>query len=138
MSDHFAQALGMSKETLIQLSRETAFAWFKHASQKNVQKIIVRCLTPCLSGFAMPNQPAPDKVMLSVRVSRALKRRVQKAAKQNGVIVTDWIVATLTTQTQHITLTADDYRKIAEETEEAARGIGADKRLRSSRAGKGD
>lgn len=138
MSDPVRETAGMTKEVQIQIPRELAFALEKLNSQKNVQKIIARSLTPCFDVSAMPNQPSPDKVILSLRITRALKRRIQKAASQSCSILTDWIVGALTAQTQNVTLTADDYRKIADETEKAAKGLGSDQRLRSSRTGSGD
>lgn len=100
---------------------------------KNVKKGIERSLTPWHVVGAMPNQPAPDKVILALRISRTLKRRLEKLAKQRKETITEVVIAILNQQVQHVELTPDDYRKIAAEVEEARKGSVSDKRLRPRR-----
>jgi len=110
--------------------RETAAALEKCGT---FQKCIERSLTPCQLGGAMPNQPAPDKVVLALRISRALKRRLEKLAKQRKETLTDVVIAILNQQVQNVELTPDDYRKIADQIEAARKGDAPDQRVRSSR-----
>lgn len=67
----------------------------------------------------MPNQPSPDKEVLSFQVPRALKSRICKLAKRRGEPMSQTIVAILTHATKDITLSAEDYRAIAEAVERA-------------------
>lgn len=82
----------------------------------------------------MPNQPAPDKVILALRINRALKRRLEKLAKLRRETLTDVVIGILTQQVQNTELTPDDYRKIANEIEAARKGDAPDQRVRSRRA----
>lgn len=87
--------------------------------QKKFKKCLARLLTPCLTLIAMPNQPDPDKAMLALRIPRALKARVVKAAKRHKMTMSEYVVWLLTRETHDIELTEHDYRKIAKEVEEA-------------------
>lgn len=81
----------------------------------------------------MPNQPAPDKVVLALRISRALKRRLEKLAKLRKETLTDVVIGILNQQVQNVELTPDDYRKIADEIEAARKGDAPDQRVRPRR-----
>jgi hypothetical protein len=61
----------------------------------------------------MPNQPAPDKEVLSFKVNRALKARIVKLAKRRGETMSETIVSILANATQDIQLTAEEYQEIA-------------------------
>jgi hypothetical protein len=65
----------------------------------------------------MPNVHASDKEMLGFYVPRTLSRRVRKAAKAAKLSITSYIENVLTTATQKIELTPEDYRQIADATE---------------------
>lgn len=69
----------------------------------------------------MPNVHASDKEMLGFYVPRTLSRRVRKAAKASKLTITSFIENVLTTATQKIELTPEDYRQIADATERHAR-----------------
>ena len=101
--------------------------------QKNVKKCFARCLTPMDPVVVMSNQPAPDKAILAIRISRALKMRLERLAEQRKETVTDVVVAILGKSVQNVELTPDDYRKIADEIEAARSGRKTDQRLRSNR-----
>lgn len=109
---------------------ETAFALEKLGK---FAKCLERSLTPMHLGVAMPNQPAPDKVILAIRITRALKRRLEKLAALRKESVTDVVIAILNQQVQSVELTPDDYRKIADEIEKARAGGIPDQRLRPRR-----
>lgn len=113
---------------------EVLIATQKPAAKGNVEKCLERFLTPSHIVLVVPNQPHPDKVVLSLRITRALKRRVEKAAKLHGMSVTDFVEWSLTTSVRDVTLSPDDYRQIAEATALAAKGGGSDQRLRDARA----
>jgi hypothetical protein len=61
----------------------------------------------------MPNQPSPDKEVLSFQVPRTLKRRLQILAKSRKETLSQLIVSILTNATINITLTPEDYQAIA-------------------------
>ena len=69
----------------------------------------------------MPNQPSPDKCHIGIRVPRELKRAVAKAAKERKMTISEFVAWILQRETQNIELTADDYREIARQTENASR-----------------
>lgn len=71
----------------------------------------------------MPNAPDPDKTMLSVRMPRTLYERLRKLARKNKMSITDYVLQIITLETKHITLTAEDYERIAKQTREAERRL---------------
>lgn len=66
----------------------------------------------------MPNQPSPDKEVLSFQVPRTLKRRLQILAKTRRETLSELIVSILTNATINITLTPEDYQIIARAVQE--------------------
>jgi hypothetical protein len=112
---------------------EVAHAARKRLTQKNVKKGFARCLTPMDPVVVMSNQPAPDKTLLAIRISRALKVRLERLAAQRKETVTDVVIAILGKSVQNVELTPDDYRKIADEIEAARSGRKTDQRLRPRR-----
>lgn len=71
----------------------------------------------------MPNAPDPDKTMLSVRMPRTLYERLRKLARKNKMSITDYVLQIITLETKNITLTAEDYERIAKQTREAERRL---------------
>lgn len=71
----------------------------------------------------MPNAPDPDKTMLSVRMPRTLYERLRKLARKNKMSITDYVLQIITLETKNITLTAEDYERIAQQTREAERRL---------------
>ena len=69
--------------------------------------------------------------MLALRIPRALKVRLEKKAKGNSMTLSDYVVWILTRETNDVELSPDDYRKIADEIEEARSGRRIDHRVRS-------
>lgn len=65
----------------------------------------------------MPNQPSPDKEVLSFQVPCTLKRRLQILAKSRKETVSELIVSILTNATINITLTPEDYQAIAKKVQ---------------------
>lgn len=65
----------------------------------------------------MPNQPDINKTQLVVRIERALKLQVEKEAAQNKITPTKLVNRILMEELSNVELTADDYRKIADEIE---------------------
>lgn len=127
--------MAMSVELIwIQVPLELRDAAMKLIARKKVKKSIARLLTPARDVFAMPNQPAPDKAMIALRVSRLLKARLLKLAKQRKMSLTDLVVFIWQRETKDVELTSEEVRKIAEEIAEAERGAKHDNRLRSNRA----
>jgi antitoxin component of RelBE/YafQ-DinJ toxin-antitoxin module len=110
---------------LLTLDRETAEKIFRLD-----KKTIAWCLTPCLVR-RVPDSPDPDKTILGIRIERTLKRRIEVAAQKAGLTVTDFVRSILVEATAKVTLSSDEYRKIAEQVrkaELAARTRGASKR----------
>jgi len=70
----------------------------------------------------MPNQPSPDKVVLSFMVPRPLKRRIQILAKGRGESMSETIIAILTNATINIELSPEDYILIAKAIQSAQGG----------------
>jgi uncharacterized membrane protein len=69
----------------------------------------------------MPNSPDINKTQLVVRLERALKLQVEKEAKAKKITATKLVNRILMEELQHVELTADDYRKIADEIEQDKR-----------------
>jgi hypothetical protein len=69
--------------------------------------------------------------MLALRIPRALKVRLEKKAKGNRMTLSDYVVWILTRETNDVELSPDDYRKIADEIEEARAGRRTDHRVRA-------
>lgn len=63
----------------------------------------------------MPSQGSPDKTYLTIRVPRALKRRLEKLAESRGETLTDLVIAWAQKAVSNIELTAKDYEQIAKE-----------------------
>jgi hypothetical protein len=61
----------------------------------------------------MPNQPAPDKEVLSFKVNRALKARIVKLSQRRGETMSETIVSILTNATQDVQLSAEEYQEIS-------------------------
>lgn len=94
------------------------------------KKTIAWCFTPCLVP-SVPDSPDPDKTILGIRIERSLKRRVEIAAQKAGVTVTEFVRSILVDATSRVTLTSDEYQKIAQQVrkaELAAKARGASKR----------
>lgn len=73
----------------------------------------------------MPNQGSPDKDVLSVRIPRPLKKRLEKLAAKRGLKVAALVEQIITQHVTEITLSPNDYRQIAEETELALKRAAA-------------
>lgn len=116
------------------ITLETLAALHIARTRKNVHKCLERLLTPLYGLRVVPNQPHPDKAMLALRIPRALKARIEKAAKSRKMTTTDYVEWSLTASVRDVILTADDYRKIAEATAKATSSHRPDQRLRSSGA----
>lgn len=71
----------------------------------------------------MPNQPSPDKVVVSFQIPRPTKRRLEKLAKKRGENLSQTITGILYHATEHIELTAEDYQAIAEAVARAGHGV---------------
>jgi uncharacterized protein (DUF1778 family) len=90
----------------------------------------------------MPNQPSPDKAMVNLRLSRELKMTAERAAKARGMTLTDFCAWIIQRETRDIILTPDDYRKIAQQIENARRkwsssGSASPGRVRKADKGRG-
>ncbi len=103
---------------IVNLFREE---WCIIKKQNNLFCCLTGCNAPITLAAEMPNQPAPDKTQLCIRLPRALKARLLKLAKKRGVSLTELVEFLLHKQTKTVELTPDDYRKIARETERAKR-----------------
>lgn len=68
------------------------------------------------------NQPAPDKEVVSFRITRHLKRRLDILAKKREQSLTELVENLMTSATRNVELSPDDYRQIAEATERARAG----------------
>jgi predicted alternative tryptophan synthase beta-subunit len=69
----------------------------------------------------MANSPDINKTQLVVRLDRSLKLQVEKSAKAQNITSTKLVNRILMEELSHVELTADDYRKIAEEIEHEER-----------------
>ena len=116
---------------LVYLHPDVRFALRCKVQQEKVKNPLVRLLTPCFIRPVMPNQPSPDRAMLALRIPRALKVRLEKKAKGNSMTLSDYVVWILTRETNDVELSPDDYRKIADEIEEARSGRRTDHRVRA-------
>lgn len=87
------------------------------ALKKN-QILVARCKQPIYVSPCMPDQPDPDKRVLSVRVSRELYAKLQAAAKAAQMGFNEYIRALLLTRTDHVVLTKEDYDQILAEKEQ--------------------
>lgn len=71
----------------------------------------------------MPNQPDIDNVQRSVRVQRTLDKKVLKQFRTDpSMTVKDAYILALMFATRKTELTADEYRQIADEKEQARKG----------------
>jgi hypothetical protein len=66
----------------------------------------------------MPNSPDINKTQLVVRLERALKHQIEKEAKVQNITPTGLVNRILMEELQHVELTAEDYRTIADEIEQ--------------------
>jgi hypothetical protein len=82
----------------------------------------------------MPNQPAPDKEVLSFKVNRALKARIVKLAKRRGETMSETIVSILSNATQDIQLSAEEYQEISIAVARASHNQSAGSKRRGSKA----
>jgi len=119
------------KPIFLLVSSDTFQRWYRQFSRK-AEKSVARLLTPC-QFHPVANQPAPDKTMFALRIPRALKVRIQKAAKHHRMSLTDFVMFVLQRETKDVELTPDDYRRIAKEIEAVKSGNPVDNRLRSKR-----
>lgn len=71
----------------------------------------------------MPNQPSPDKVVISFQIPRPTKRRLEKLAKKRGENLSQTITGILYHATEHIELTPEDYQAIAQAVATAGHGV---------------
>lgn len=84
----------------------------------------------------MSNNHSPDKESLSVRVPRELHRALEIAADVEKKTLSDFIREKLQHATKDIELTAEDYRKIADDIDRAmqlARAKAAQKKTLDAR-----
>jgi len=76
---------------------------------------------------SMPDQPAADKDTITIRVSRALKKRLQKLAERRNESLTDVVLGFIEKAVRGVELTAQDYKQIAADVAEAEKRIEAKK-----------
>lgn len=69
------------------------------------------------------NQPKPTNVQRSIRAQRELDMKVLKQFRADGMTIKDAYILALEFATRKVTLTAEDYRQIADETERARKRI---------------
>ena len=70
----------------------------------------------------MSNQPKPDNVQRSLRVQRELDAKVLKKFRtDDSMTVKDAFILALMYATRNVKLTAEEYRKIADDTQAAKR-----------------
>jgi len=81
----------------------------------------------------MPNQPAPDKEVLSFKVNRVLKARILKLSHQRGETMSETIVSILTNATQDVHLTSEEYQEIALAVARASHDQSASSKRRGSK-----
>lgn len=77
----------------------------------------------CNTPTAMANQRSPDKTILTVWVPRTLFARLKKAALKRVETVSEYVTSLITNATQNVELSPEDYRRIADETEQAAKRL---------------
>lgn len=65
----------------------------------------------------MANSPDINKTQLVVRIERALKLQVEKKAESEKITTTALVNRILMEELQHVELTPEDYRKIADDIE---------------------
>ena len=65
----------------------------------------------------MPNIHKADREPLSFQIPRHLMLRLKKCAKKRGQSLTQFATEALYSTVENVSLTADDYRRIAEATE---------------------
>ncbi len=81
----------------------------------------------------MPNKHAADKTCVGVWITRTLKHRLLRAARDKKLTLTQIVELAYANETRDIELTPEDYRQIARETEEAS--VGLDRRSSPTRVG---
>jgi uncharacterized membrane protein len=69
----------------------------------------------------MPNSPDINKTQLVVRLERGLKLQLEKEATEQQMTTTKLVNRILHEELSHVELTAEDYRKIADEIEKDKR-----------------
>jgi hypothetical protein len=79
----------------------------------------------CNTPSVMANQRSPDKTILTVWLPRTLFRRLQKFAEKRKETLTELVTSLITHATQAVELSPEDYRRIADETEKAAKRLSA-------------
>ena len=109
----------------ITITRETALCLARQGICKIIEKVLEVTLTKgiitTVKSNPMPNAHAADKESLSFYIPRTLAVRIKKAAKAKGETMTEFLTNLFTNATNHIELTPEDYRAIAQATELAAR-----------------
>jgi predicted DNA-binding protein len=83
----------------------------------------------------VPNKPSPQKTPLSVRIPRAMKRKLQIAAASKGMTLADYCVELIRHGTENVELSNEDLQGIDQEEEQARKGKPSDKRRRPRKAG---
>ena len=79
------------------------------------------------------NQPKPTNVQRSIRAQRELDMKVLKQFRADGMTIKDAYILALEFATRKVTLTAEDYRQIADETEQARKRIEGGRRIKGGR-----
>lgn len=107
------------------IARETALRLARQGICEILKKVLAVTLTDGIMRLVksnpMPNAHAADKESLSFYIPRTLAVRIKKAAKARGETMTEFLTNLFTNATNHIELTAEDYRAIAQATELAAK-----------------
>lgn len=107
----------------IVIARETALRLVRGGNCEILKKVLAVTLTAgimkTVKSNQMPNAHAADKESLSFYIPRTLALRIRKAAAARGETMTEYLTALFTNATNHIELTPDDYKAIAEATQRA-------------------
>lgn len=121
----------LSKEIFSRLSEATqhtdceeVFVLIGLPLSKKVKKYVAGVRRPCYT-ITMPGKRAADKATITFQVPRDLKRMAQKAAKQRGETLSEFILSLLVKATINIQLTSEDYEQITQEIKEAERKLQA-------------
>jgi hypothetical protein len=116
---------------VVNLPTEIAFALKKYANTKKIFDAKIHFGVRHRQSQHMPNQRSADKVCVSAYVPRTTQRRLKKLADKRGQSLTELVESLYIEATREIELTPEDYRQIANEVEQAARGT--DQRVGRSR-----
>lgn len=126
----------------ILMTRELIWKLVPRGQKNNQKKLLTMCDGVSNLRISqwnnMPNQPAPDKDVLSVRIPRTLKRRLEKQAERKEMTLSQFVEWLLNEAVKNTELTPDDYNQIAEETARAikrASAKGVEKKALDARYG---